>query len=186
VKVELLNTPQQGVDIEKLAQLHHDEFGGSRQFNVLAVARAVWQCVRDSERKYLNAWIGYDNDGRPVGYIVGTIRPSLYSLSDIAQQEMWFVVPEHRSGLISAMLLWHFEKWAKNKGVEHIYTQVEHDEKPELVERIIKIMNRLGYKKQGYIAVKHIKQKGNDDDRTTHSGVGVAQTEEVERQRATR
>lgn len=180
--VEALQTPKQGVDIEQLAQLHHDEFGCNREFDVRAIARAVFQCIRDPERKYINAWVAYDNNSRPVGYIVGTIRPSLYSLSDIAQQEMWFVVREHRSGLMAALLLWNFEKWAKEKDVEHIYTQVEHDEQPELVERIIAIMDRLGYKKQGYIAVKHLKQKGNDDDRTTHRGVGVAQeqAEQVE------
>jgi len=182
MKVMPLTTPKEGVDIEELALLHHNEFGGDRDFDVRAIARAVIQCIRDPERKYLNAWVGYDNDGRRIGYIVGTIRPSLYSMADIAQQEMWFVVPEHLSGLVAALLIWHFEHWAKDKNVEHIYTQVEHDEQPELVERIITMLDRLGYKKQGYIAVKHLKQKGNDDDRTTHRGVGVAQeqAEQVE------
>lgn len=181
MKVEALTTPKQGVDIEELAQLHHNEFGGDRQFDVRAIARAVMICIRDPDRKYLNAWVGYDNDDVPIGYIVGTIRPSLYSMADIAQQEMWFVVPEHRSGLVAALLIWNFERWAKDKNVEHIYTQVEHDDKPEVVERIISVMERLGYKKQGYIAVKHISNsKGNSDDRTTHSGVGVEQEQAAE------
>ena len=178
--VEALETPKQGVDIERLAQRHHDEFGCGRNFNVKAVARAVWQCVRDPDRKYINAWIGYDNDGVPIGYIVGTIRPSLYNMADIATQEMWFVIPKHRSGLIAALLIWHFEKWAKTKGVDRIYVQVEHDNEPDLVERIIKVMQRLGYKKQGYIAVKHISTKDDDDDRTTHSGVGVTERQAAE------
>lgn len=173
--VEALETPKQGVDIEELAQLHHDEFGCGREFDVRAVARAIAVCVRDPDRKYINAWIGYDSDNHPVGYIVGTIRPSLYNLRDIAAQEMWFVVPKHRSGLIAALLIWHFEKWAKDKKCERIYTQVEHDNQPGLVERIIQVMHRLGYKTQGYMAVKHLDQKGNDDDRTTHSKVGVRQ-----------
>lgn len=178
--VEALQTPKQGVDIEQLAQLHHDEFGEGRDFDVRAVGRAVIQCIRDPERKYLNAWIAYDNRNRPIGYIVGTARPSLYNLTDIAMQEMWFVVPEHRAGMIAVLLIWHFEKWAKSRGVERIYVQVEHDDRPGLVERIFGVMNRLGYKTQGYIAVKHLKQKGNDDDRTTHSKVGARQTAEVE------
>lgn len=177
--VEALETPKQGVDIERLAQLHHDEFGEGRDFDVRAVTRAVWQCVSDPDRKYINAWIAYDNGNRPIGYIVGTSRPSLYNLSDIAVQEMWFVVPEHRSGIIAVLLIWHFEKWAKDRGCERIYVQVEHDNRPELVERIFSVMDRLGYKKQGYIAVKHLKQKGNDDDRTTHSEVGVGETAKV-------
>ena len=177
--IEALETPKQGVDIEQLAQRHHDEFGCGRNFNVAAVTRAVWGCIRDPDRKYINAWIGYDNDGVPIGYIVGCIRPSLYNLTTIASQEMWFVIPKHRSGLIAALLIWNFEKWCKAKGVERIYTQVEHDNEPELVERLIKVMQRLGYKKQGYIAVKHISKEENVDDRTTHSEVGARQKEAV-------
>jgi RimJ/RimL family protein N-acetyltransferase len=171
MKVLMLNTPSQGVDIEELAQLHHDEFGGTRQFDVRAVTRAVIQCIMDDRRKYINAWIGYDDDDKPIGYIVGTIRPSLYNMADIATQEMWFVVPKHRTGLVAIQLVWHMEKWAKSLGVERIYLQVEHDNNPELVERIIAIIGRLGYTKQGYIAVKHVfnRAKGNSDDRSTHS-----------------
>lgn len=166
----MLDTPTQGVDIEELAQLHHDEFGEGRQFDVRAVTRAVIQCILDDRRKFINAWIGYDDADKPVGYIVGTIRPSLYNMADIATQEMWFVVPQHRSGLVAVQLVWHMEKWAKAQGVERIYLQVEHDNRPELVERIISAIDRLGYRKQGYIAVKHINRaKGNSDDRSTHS-----------------
>jgi Acetyltransferase (GNAT) family len=171
MKIEMLNTPSQGVDIEELAQLHHDEFGEGRQFDVRAVTRAVVQCILDDRRKYINAWIGYDDGGKPIGYIVGTIRPSLYNMSDIATQEMWFVVPEHRTGLVAVQLVWHMEKWAKSHNVERIYLQVEHDDKPELVERIINVIGRLGYRKQGYIAVKHLFNRAKDksDDRSTHS-----------------
>lgn len=178
--VELLNTPKQGVDFEQLARLHHNEFGGDRPFSEFGVARAVKEVIRDPDRRWFNAWLGYDNASRPVGYFVGTIRPNLYSLGNIASQEMWFVIPQHRSGFVAAMLLWHFEHWAKDRECERIYMQVEHDDRPETVERIITIMGRFGYKKQGYIAVKHIRQKGNADDRTTHSEVGVRQTAEVE------
>lgn len=171
MKVLMLDTPTQGVDIEELAQLHHDEFGGDRGFDVRAVTRAVIQCILDDRRSSLNAWIAYDDSDKPVGYIVGTIRPSLYNMTDIAVQEMWFMVPEHRTGLAAIQLVWHMEKWAKAHNVERIYLQVEHDDRPELVERIVTIIDRLGYRKQGYIAVKHLfnRAKGNSDDRSTHS-----------------
>lgn len=181
MKVQLLQTPAQGVDFEQLARLHHNEFGGDRPFAELGVARAVRECVRDPNREWFNAWLGYDTAGHPVGYIVGTVRHNLYSFGNIASQEMWFVVPQHRSGLVAALLLWNFEQWAKQRECERIYMQVEHDDRPELVERIITIMDRFGYKKQGYIAVKHlnISNKDNDDDRTTHSGVGVEKAEQA-------
>jgi GNAT superfamily N-acetyltransferase len=179
MKIEAVTTPRHGVDLENLAQLHHDEFGCGRAFARQAITNHVIICVRDPDRKWLNGWVAYDDNDKPVGYIIGTIRPSIYNLTDIACQEMWFVLPKYRSGLIAVQLLWHFEKWARDRKVERIYTQVEHDNEPQLVERIIHIMNRLGYKTQGYIAVKHLMEKGNSDDRTTHSEVGVRETAKV-------
>lgn len=174
--IEAVATPKHGVDLEELAQLHHDEFGCGREFNVRAITENVIRCILDPERKFLNGWIAYDLHGKAIGYIIGTIRPSIYNLRNVASQEMWFVLPKYRTGIAAIQLIKSFEQWAKDNKCERIYTQVEHDNQPELVERIIGVMHRLGYKTQGYIAVKHLNEKGNEDDRTTHSEVGVRQT----------
>jgi len=176
MKVEQIQTPRDAVDVEDLAQQHHDEFGTSREFDRNAVGRACFQCCQDKARKYLNCWVAYDDAGQPVGYLAGTIRNSFYSNRDYAVQEMWFVVPRARGTRASIELLLQFERWALLHRVERIYMQVEHDADDSLVQKILRLMSRLGYRTQGYIAVKVPTYNANkelDNDRSTHRGVGA-------------
>ena len=178
--VRQIETPHDGVDVEILAQQHHDEYGGSREFNAKAVGRAAFRCVMDKARKYLNCWVAYDDDNKPVGYLAGTLRDSFYSDRFYAVQEMWYVVPAARGTRAAIELLVQFERWSMVRNAERIYVQVEHDADDELVERIFNLMQRLGYKKQGYIGVKvptytHTNTEELNNDRTTHRGVGAEQ-----------
>ena len=174
-----LHTPHQAIDVEELAQRHHEEFGGSREFSREAVGRACFKCVMDKTRKHLNCWIAYDDAGVPIGYFAGTIHTSFYSDRLYAVQEMWYVLPRARGTRASIELLVQFERWANNHGVERIYTQVEHDVDGDIVERVFKLMNKLGYKRQGYIAVKVTNNKPTakyedmNNDRSTHRIVGA-------------
>ena len=182
VTVRRIETPKDGLDVEELAQQHHDEFGTSREFDRKAVGQAAFQCVSDKERKHLNCWVAYDNNNIPIGYLAATIRPSFYSFRSYAVQEMWFVVPRARGSFASVELLAAFEEWALYHRVERIYMQVEHDANDTLVKKILRLMSRLGYRTQGYIAVKVPKYKStiiedNDDDRSTHRGVGAEQAQ---------
>lgn len=162
------------VHAERLAEQHHAEFGPDRDFDVRAVSQSCYQCVADPTRSVINGWICYDA-GLPVGYIIGTIHRAIYSFRNLAVQEMWYVVPEHRGGLAALMLVREFEKWAMRHNAERIYMQVEHDNDPLLVERIMRAMDRLGYKQQGYVAVKvpHYKQRDEANDRTAHRSMGA-------------
>jgi hypothetical protein len=184
MRVEELHTPLHAVDVAELAQHHHDEFGGSREFSRDAVSRACFNCVLDKQREQVNCWVVYDDADIPVGYFAGTIHTSFYSDRLYAVQEMWFVLPRVRGTRAAIELLVQFERWANNHGVERIYTQVEHDADDELVERIFKMMNKLGYKKQGYIAVKVTNNKPNtkhedtDNDRSTHRVVGAVEAQQ--------
>ena len=179
MKVEELHTPLHGIDVEELAQHHHEEFGGSREFSREAVGRACFNCVLDKQREQVNCWVVYDDNDIPVGYFAGTIHRSFYSDRLYAVQEMWYVLSRVRGTRAAIELLVQFERWANNHGVERIYTQVEHDADEQLVERIFKMMNKLGYKKQGYIAVKvtnnkpNTKHEDSSNDRSTHRGVGA-------------
>jgi len=179
MKIVQLQTPKQGIDAEVLAQACHDEYATSHEFDTSAVAESCWRCVADKERKYLNCWLAYDDDDIPVGALIGAMYRSVYSRRFYAIQEMWFVVPRARRSLAAIQLLLAYEKWATARNAERIYTQVEHDNEPKLVERIIKFMQGLGYNKQGYIAVKRPKytQEEPNNDRSTHRGVGAEQAQ---------
>lgn len=174
--VRQIETPQDGNDVEDLATLHHEEYGTSREFDAKAVGKAAFRCVSDKARRYLNCWVAYDDNDVPIGYLAGTLRDSFYSYRYYAVQEMWYVVPRARGTRASIELLLQFERWALDRNAERIYMQVEHDSDDELVERIFNLMQRLGYKKQGYIGVKVPKYNSNrdeDNDRSTHRTVGA-------------
>lgn len=181
MRVTVLDTPKQAVDVEQLAQLHHAEFGSGRDFDVLAVAQSCRRCVSDSERKYFNCWIAYDGLGKPIGYLAANIITSFYSFRSYAVQEMWYVVPRARGTKAALALIYAFELWALGHNVERIYTQVEHDDSPRIVEIIFRLLSKLGYKKQGYVAVKVVnntdnnthKDKDDNDDRSTHRQLGA-------------
>lgn len=171
MKVRAIETPQDGLDVEHLATLHHEEFGGTREFSSDAVSRACFKCVVDKERKYLNCWVCYDDHNLPVGYLSGAMYPSTYSDRFYAIQEMWFVIPRVRGSRAAILLLNAYEHWAKGRQAERIYTQVEHDGDLSTTEYVFDLLQRLGYRKQGYIAVK-TEDKYNYD-RTTHRAVGA-------------
>jgi len=174
-----IETPEDGVLVEILAQQHHDEYGGSREFAAKAVGQAAFRCVMDKSRRYLNCWIAFDDNNEPIGYLAATLRDSFYSHRFYAVQEMWFVTPRARGTRAAIELLLQFERWAVARNAERIYMQVEHDADDELVERIFNLIQRLGYKKQGYIGVKVPKyttptiNKDEDNDRSTHRVVGA-------------
>ena len=176
MRVVELHTPQQGLDVEQLATLHHEEFGTSREFDRGGVTQACIRCILDRQRKHMNCWIAYDDVGNPVGYLAATLNRSFYSHRDYAVQEMWFVVRAYRGTRASINLLRAFETWATSHNAERIYTQVEHDTDTGLVERILLLMQMLGYRKAGYIAVKVLdnKHKDEDNDRSTHRVVGAS------------
>jgi len=180
--VRQIESPKDGNDVEDLATLHHDEYGTSREFNAKAVGQAAFHCVMDKQRKHLNCWVAYDDNNQPIGYLAATIRPSFYSFRSYAVQEMWYVVKRARGTRASIELLLQFENWAVSHNVERIYMQVEHDADDTLVQKILRLMSRLGYRTQGYIAVKvpiykttATFNKDEDNDRSTHRTVGVAE-----------
>jgi hypothetical protein len=175
VTVRQVETPSDSVDIEQVSMHHDNEHGCKRAFNPRAIGKHVFTCVQDPERKYINGWVAYDEDGKPVGYLVATMRESMFSYRSYAIQEMWYVLPHARKSMAGLRLLYAFEKWATERNAERIYTQVEHDEDDELVERIFRLMATMGYKKQGYICVKMVnhEEKELNDDSSTHSSVGA-------------
>jgi hypothetical protein len=179
ISVRQVETPRDSLDIEEVSTHCHNDHGCGRAFDVDEIGKHVYVCVKDPQRKYINGWVAYDDDTHePVGYLVATMRQSMFSRRSYAIQEMWYVLPQARKSLAGLMLLHAFEKWATERDAERIYMQVEHDDNELLVERIFKLMNSMGYKKQGYICVKVVnaseeKEVGHDHDTATHRAMGA-------------
>jgi Acetyltransferase (GNAT) family len=176
ITIRQVETPSDSIDIEEVSMHHDNEHGCGRAFNPRAIGKHVYVCVKDPERKHINGWVAYDEANKPVGYLVATMRESMFSDRSYAIQEMWYVLPYARKSMAGLQLLHAFEKWATERNAERIYMQVEHDDNDVLVERIFKLMATMGYKKQGYICVKTInkdKEKEVDHDSSTHRSVGA-------------
>jgi hypothetical protein len=174
ITVRQVETPRDGVDIENVATHCNNQHGCGRAFNAREIGKHVFVCVKDPERKYINGWVAYDMEGKPVGYLVATMRQSMFSDRSYAIQEMWYVLPHARQSFAGLQLLHAFDKWATERNAERIYLQVEHDNNEALTERIVKLMASMGYKKQGYICVKVLhKEKELHHDSSTHSSVGA-------------
>jgi hypothetical protein len=175
--IKQVETPRDAVDIEQVATHCNNQHGCGRSFDAREIGKHVRVCVKDPHRKYINGWVAYDQDNKPIGYLVATMRQSMFSTRSYAIQEMWYVLPEARKSLAGLMLLHEFDKWATERNAERIYMQVEHDSDEALTERIAKLMASMGYKKQGYICVKvpNIvnEEKELNDDSSTHRSVGA-------------
>ena len=178
VVVRQVETPRDANDIEDVATHCHNDHGCGRSFDAREIGKHVFICVQDPQRKYINGWVAYDEQDQPIGYMVATMRQSLFSQRSYAIQEMWYVLPSARRSLAGVLLLHAFERWALERNAERIYMQVEHDSDWVLTERVVKLMQSMGYKKQGYICVKTFneqQEKEVEDDRTAHRSVGAEQ-----------
>jgi transposase InsO family protein len=178
VVVRQVETPSDSVDIEEVAQHAENEHACGRAVDYSEIGKHVFVCVQDPKRRYINGWVAYDEDDEPVGYMVATMRQSMFSKRFYAIQEMWYVLPRARKSFAGLMLLHAFDKWATERDAERIYMQVESDHDNALVERILRLMNAMGYKRQGYICVKIVnssssKEQGNDS--STHRVVGAGE-----------
>jgi hypothetical protein len=174
--IRQVETPSDSVDIEQVATHCNNQHGCGRSFDAREIGKHVRVCVMDAQRRYINGWVAYNTtDNKPVGYLVATMRQSMFSTRSYAIQEMWYVLPEARKSMAGLMLLHEFDKWATERNAERIYMQVEHDNDEVLTERIAKLMHSMGYKKQGYICVKVVnhEEKEVNNDSSTHRSVGA-------------
>ena len=75
-----------------------------------------------------------ENDGVLVGFVAGVIAPWMMDRSQfIAQEQAWWINPEHRNGKYAIGLLRAFESWAKDNGATHcIMVHLENDMSPRL------------------------------------------------------
>lgn len=156
MRVEQLMTAEHIMDVRDLAIAHHEEFGGSREFDSAAVCFSGNKMLEDEMREHGNCWIAYTDDGRAIGYMAASMGSTFHSWRRNAYQQMWFVLPKWRGSRAGVMLVKAFEAWATEKGCEVAYMSVEHDRIDENVRRTERFMNRLGYKTRGMLTTKYL------------------------------
>lgn len=138
----------------KLAQAHHTEFGTGREFDGAAIVALGLRCRNQEVRRESNCWIAYTDDDEPVGYLYATIGQSIFSFRRYAEQSMWFVLPKYRGTRAGIMLVKDFEDWAKSQHCESIRMGVMHTADAAMCDKVMRIINRLGYETCGSVAFK--------------------------------
>lgn len=161
-------------DIVRMGRAQHAEFLHTRMIDPKAAYINCLRFMKDPLRLWVNAWVLYDND-TPIGYFIGKVSQSFFSNQKYAVQDAWFVLKKYRGTRAGFKLLEAFERWADARGCEARYLTIENAYMPEHVERHARLMELLGYKVQGYIAVKQptTAQEEVSNDPVAHRALGV-------------
>ena len=84
--------------------------------------------------------VGIDNSGRIVGIVSGIlIGHMLFAGPKVAQEPMWYVLPDHRNSKLGLKLLKAYEDWARDRGCKHCIVDC-------LDPSIEGLISKLGYK----------------------------------------
>lgn len=154
--VELQSTPDHILGVRDLATKHHEEFGGSREYDTAAIVYSMRQFfASDPERKNANVWVVLDAN-TIVGVLYATAPRVVYSWRQIAKQEMFYVDKAYRNSRAAYMLIKAFEAWAKSLNCEQAYMSVEHNMLDDLTKRTSALMEKAGYKLRGYYHIKFL------------------------------
>ena len=72
--------------------------------------------ISDSRCAFWLAWSG----DTPIGVFGGKVRPLFFSRDLIAEDILWYVLPEHRGSRVGLQLLSLFERWAFEHGAKDL------------------------------------------------------------------
>ncbi len=95
------------------------DFHQETQFNNIVFDDVVFaghlSWLYDDESCFLSV---AERGGEVVGFMSGWVYQLYFSKTLSAQNNLWYVLPEHRGGMIGVRLLKMFESWASAKGAK--------------------------------------------------------------------
>lgn len=130
-------------DVLLLGKAFRDESGAHLPFDPDWTRDWLEQVMSDTDRAFVNVFIAYRDD-MPAGMLIGFARPYVFSSAICASQELWYVVPKHRSQRTAYMLMRAFEEWARLRGAIEIFTGITAGD-AETTSRIAGVLTRMGY-----------------------------------------
>lgn len=97
-------------------------------------------------------WVAWEGD-KPVGFFAGKLHDLFFSRDLVAEDTVWYVLPEKRGTRVGLRLLELFEAWSESKGVKDIRigqtSKLEHG-------AFDKIMDKRGYEYVGSYYVRKV------------------------------
>lgn len=152
-----IETHEHIVMMQSLAQQHHEELGKAfnEPFSIESVKRACEHVISDKERVNSNCWLMF-NDGRHIGYIVGSRSINFYNWFTHARMEMLFVRKSDRNARSTRLLIQTLEEWARSYQCQRLYLSVGHLERTIYTENIGRYFNMIGFRQEGTCHVKEL------------------------------
>ena len=133
-------------DIMPLLLAHYAEIG-QRELQVLPDWDSYLEGEKSGKLFILTARI----EGKMVGYnVMFLIRHPHYAEAKVAQNDIIFVIKEHRDGKVGMGLIKHFETTMQLCGYDKIYYHAK------LANNFGKLLDRLGYAAVETIHAKHL------------------------------
>lgn len=105
--------------------------------------------IKDDNSEVFTAWDGNEL----VGCLIGLAIYYPYSNTLVAGDYLWYVVPEHRGGMVGVRLMKMFESWARDVGAVHICTGATSGIRSD---RGLALLERLGFSPVGTIVQKDL------------------------------
>lgn len=85
-------------------------------------------------------------DGALVGFLTGYVSEYFFGRDLIATEQLWYMLPEHRSSALGLGLLRAFEDWARGMGVREVGVALWTGNDPD---RVGGILQKRGYRYMG-------------------------------------
>jgi Acetyltransferases len=169
--VRQLDTPKQGHELEVIARIHHAETGGKREFHEDGVLEYCKRYGPQRVRSELTCWLAYthytevEKERECVGYLLAKISQPYGSVRRFSYVEHVYTLPEHRNILVFSALLRKFDEWSMENNCERQHLCVEYDDDELGALKQLRLYERLGYKRCGYITAKYVDYSSNSGNK---------------------
>lgn len=150
--VEELRLAEQDDEIVLLGRHNAEDTDLTADFDEGILRASCLSMRRDVYRTNWNCFIAYKRD-EPVGYILATCSPSLYSKRIVASLELFFVMPKLRGTRVTLMLVEAYERWALSNGASRLFTGTVNK---RYAEKTSHMLEKLGYMRVGALHAKEI------------------------------
>lgn len=151
-RVEELLRPEQDYEILRMAEGFAHEVTLDEWIDPETLVLSCASVRNDAERRHVNVFIAY-MDEEPVGFLVGVTSACFHKPAIVAEQKLWYVVPQKRTSFAAIHLVRAYERWARLNGATQIYTGSANT---PFTERTSKLLEHLGYARTGTLHVKEI------------------------------
>lgn len=136
-----------GIIIEMLYALHEES---PRYGRVIPDEKYVSACLKQMIEQ--PDFIGFI-DTKLRGIMFGTATRQWFDSNLDAYEQILYLFPEHRGGMLAVRLIKSFEDKARNLGCWHVRAAVSTELQ---VEQTLKLYERLGYRREGLGVSKRI------------------------------